>query len=366
MQEKSSNKLLMVLGPTEIEDDVLSLGSLPQQYHRTPDFTAFLSGIFANLQYLFQTQNPVFILSSSGTGAMEFSVTNLLSNGERALYINGGTFGERWGDICRKHGVVTSEIKLSLGKSVECSQIEKALDADKTIKVLFATQNETATGALTDIESVGKVAKKHGVLFVVDAVSSLGVQKMPQDEWGVDVLLTSSQKALALPPGLGFVSFSERAIEKARVAKPKTLYFDVFEYLKDWERNQTPFTPPISLIYQLELRLRKIKETGLENFQNEYLEKTNYLRQGIKSLGLEFAADVFSNCVTGVKAPEGIDALEIVRIMDEHQIAIAPSPGNLKTKLFRVGNFGNINQPDIERFLISLKLTLHELGYKNG
>lgn len=355
----SARKLVMVLGPTEIEDDVLALGAMPQQYNRTQEFSLFLGRVFKNLQYLFQTEMPVYVLSSSGTGAMECAITNLLSRGEQALYVNGGTFGKRWGDLCHKHNVIAEEIVLPIGTSVSCHEIERRLIANKNIKVVFTTLNETSTGVLTDVRSVAAVTKKYGVLLVVDAVSALGVEEVKMDEWGIDVLLTSSQKALSLPPGLGFIAFSEAAMRAAEKSNLRIFYFDIFEYFADWKRNQTPFTPPISLLYQLDARLEKITQETLQKFQERYLQLTMRLRTGLRSLGLHVAGNPLANCVTGVLAPEGVDASEVVRVMNEKfHISIAPSPGDLKTRLFRIGNFGNISESDIDYCLASLKETL--------
>lgn len=357
-------KLLMVLGPTEIEDDILELGAHPQVYNRTPEFTEVLKGIHENLQYLFQTKNPVFILGNSGTGAMEAAVTNILSKGDKALVVNGGTFGARWTEICQKHKVIVEEIKLESGTTVAPEEIKTRLDADSSIKVVFTTLNETSTGALTDIKAVGEVVKDYNTLFVVDAVSALVVEKMEMDNYHCDVVLTSSQKALALPPGLAFISFSDKAWPFVEKADLKTFYFDAFDYLNNWKRNQTPFTPPISLLIQLELRLQKIKAEGLDNIQARYKKLTEMLRCGLKALNLQQAGENLASCVTGVNSPENIDASKVVEIMSQkHHISIAPSPGDLKTKLFRIGNFGNITMEDILTMLKALGSTLVELGH---
>lgn len=357
-------KLMMVLGPTEIEEDILELGAHPQVYNRTPEFTEVLKGIHENLQYVFQTKNPVFILGNSGTGAMECAVTNLLSKGDKALVVNGGTFGARWTEICEKHKVIIEEIKLESGTTVKPEQIKKKLDEDSSIKVVFTTLNETSTGALTDVKAVGKIIKNYNALFAVDAVSALVVEKMEMDNVNCDMLLTSSQKALALPPGLAFISFSDKAWPFIEKADLRTFYFDAFDYLYNWKRNQTPFTPPISILIQLERRLEKIKEEGLENIQKRYKRLTLMLRAGIKGLNIQQAGEDLANCVTGINSPENIDASQVVEIMsNKHKISIAPSPGDLKTKLFRIGNFGDIKQEDILRMLKALGSTLVELGY---
>jgi aspartate aminotransferase-like enzyme len=359
----SENKLMFVLGPTEIEDDILQLGCLPQVYMRTPDFSLRLENIFKNLQYLFQTKNPVVFFASSGTGAMEAAVTNLLSRNDSAIYVDGGSFGHRWGDICEKHFVNSIRLEVPFGSSINPQNIEKQLEQNKNIKAVFTTYDETSSGAKTDIEAIGKIVKKYpNTVLVVDAVSALLTEKLNMDEWGIDVVISSSQKALALPPGLGFMAISEKALKFAEQADLRTFYFDIFDYIANWKRNQTPFTPAVGLLYQLEKRLEKIKQEGLENIQQRYADLTAYLREGLKEVGFIPVAKNPVNCVTGIyTAP--YDASQIVKIMREkYNIEIAPSGGDMKTKLIRVGNFGAIGKEEIDLFLKCLKLTLEELG----
>lgn len=357
-----NKKLIMVLGPTEIEEEILNLGAEPQVYMRTPDYSKKLENIFKNLQYVFQTKNPVVLFASSGTGAMEAAVTNILSKGDNVLYINGGSFGERWGNICKLHQVKTVEIKVDFGDSVNPEIVRQELNKHPDIKAVFATLDETSSGALTDIKSIGEIVKDYPeTVFVVDCVSGLIVEPMQTDDWFVDVAVSCSQKAMAIPPGLGFMSVSDKALKFAEKSNLRTFYFDIFDYLSNWKRNQTPFTPAISLLNQLDRRLTMIKQEGLESYRKRYYYLTNLIREGLKDLGFSVLAKNPANCVTGILTDK-YDASEIVRIMREkHNIEIAPSGGELKTKLFRVGNFGNINEKDIESFLYAMKETLKEL-----
>lgn len=358
-----NKKLLMVLGPTEIEEDILKLGAEPQVYMRTSDYSEKLERIFKNLQYVFQTKNPVVFFASSGTGAMEAAVTNVLSKGDKVLYINGGSFGDRWGKICRLHQVETFEIKVDFGDSVNPELVRYELDKHPEIKAVFATLDETSSGALTDIKSIGEIVKNYpDTIFVVDCVSALIVEPMQTDDWFVDVAVSSSQKAMAIPPGLGFMSISDKALKFAEKSDLRTFYFDIFDHISNWKRNQTPFTPAVSLLNQLDRRLSKIKEEGLESYRKRYYHLTNLIRDGLKELGFEVLAKNPANCVTGILTDK-YDASEIVRIMREkYNIEIAPSGGDLKTKLFRVGNFGAVTEKDIERFLSAMKETLKELN----
>lgn len=359
----SENKLMFVLGPTEIEPDILELGAKPQAYMRTVDFSNKLACIFKNLQYLFQTKNPVVFFASSGTGAMEAALTNVLSAGDTMLYINGGSFGHRWGDIAQKHNLNAIELKVPFGQSINPNLIKDELEKNPNIKAVFSTYDETSSGAKTDIKSIGNIIKNYSnTIFVVDAVSALLTEELKMDDWNLDVVISSSQKALALPPGLGFMGISQKALGFAEKANLKSFYFDIFDYIANWKRNQTPFTPAVGILFQLEKRLEKIKEEGLENIQKRYADCTQYLREGIKELGFNALATEPVNCVTGVfTAP--YDASEIVKIMREkYNIEIAPSGGEMKTKLIRIGNFGAIGKEEIDLFLKCLKLTLEELG----
>lgn len=354
--------LLMVLGPTEVEQDILGLASEQQEYMRTEDYSLKWKQIFSDLKYVFQTENPVIVYASSGTGAMEAAVTNFVSTSDSVLYINAGSFGKRWGDICKKHRINAIEIPFDFGSSPNPLVVNEYLAKNPNVKVLFATLNETSSGALSDIEAIGKVVKNYkDVLFIVDCVSGLLVDEFNTDKWGVDVAVSASQKAFALPPGLSFMSVSQKALERAKESNLRTFYFDIFDYVNNQKRNQTPFTPAVSLVNQLQKRLEKIKSEGLENFRNRYRENSEYLRSGLRKIGLKELAKNPANCVTAVLT-EDFDANLIVKIMrDKYNIEIAPSGGDLKTKLFRIGNYGNIGREEIEKCLDSLRKTLKEI-----
>jgi len=359
----STRKLLMVLGPTEVEQEILDVAALPQEYMRTPDYSEKWGEIFKNLQYIFQTKNPVVCFACSGTGTMDAAISNLLPQGGGvSLFINGGSFGKRWGDILNQYKIKNIEIPVEFGKSVNPQIIKQELEKNKNINTVFATLDETSSGALTDIKTIGEIIKHYpNVVFVVDCVSGLVVEEMQMDDWGIDVAVSASQKALAIPPGLGFMAISEKALKLAQQNTTRPGYFDIFDYIKNWQRNQTPFTPAVSLVEQLKLRLEKIKSEGLEHYRKRYQENTELIRNGLQELGFDVFAENPANCVTGVMTDK-FNASEIVRIMREkHNIEIAPSGGNLKEKFFRVGNFGAIDKPEIERFLQAMKATIGEL-----
>lgn len=356
------HKLLFVLGPAEIENDVLEIGSMPLEYMRTPSYSEKWKSIFQNLKYVFQTNNDVICFSSSGTGAMDAAVSNFCCKNDTALVINGGSFGERWLKICEFYGVNTIEHKVEFGKSVCLDNITEILSNNK-INIVFATLNETSSGALTDIEGIGKILEKYpDTLFIVDCISGLITDKFLQDKWNVDVAISASQKAFALPPGLSFLSCNEKAVKKHMQSDIKSYYFDVSEHLKDLKRNQTPYTPAVSLVDQLYVRLEKIKNTGLDNIQSNYKNITKKIRNVLSEFGFEILAENPANCVSAVYTDK-YDAYEIVSIMREkYNIEIAPSGGELKHKLFRIGNYGNITDKEIDILKNAFQKTISELS----
>lgn len=359
------HKRLFVLGPTEIEEDVRQAGALPMRYARTAEYTEFLKGIFGKLQKVFCTKDPVYVIACSGTGAMEFALQNMNPGAEVVGYVDGGNFGARWGEIARHLGYFTECLKVEHGKALTPRELEEFLNNNMDVRVMCFTHNETSTGVLTDIRTMARICHKHNVFVVCDAVSSLGVNALAKDEMEIDVLLTSSQKALAIPPGLGFVSMSEEARKfGVKNAKNKSFYFDAELYHKDWLRGQTPFTPAGSLLEQLDVRLDKMLGLPLGMTIERYEETTNILRNGLRLMGLEiFGYDQpLSNCVTTVKAPEGVDALDIVNhLKTVYDYQMAPCAGGDAHKFFRIGNFGDVDISLILCFLEDLKKAIEEV-----
>lgn len=352
----------MIVGPTEIEPEILDLGMRPQVYMRTPEFTERLGRINANLQKLFCTANPVVFFASSGTGALDAAVANFVGYGDEVIVINGGGFGRRWVEICHCYGVIVHELPVEFGKSVELATVRAALQKYPQAKALFATYDETSSGSLTDVEGIGRMLRGYpDTLFIVDAVSAMFVEPLETDAWGVDVVLTASQKALAIPPGLSFMAVSPAAEARAQKVGKRSYYFSVTEALKDWRRNQTPFTPAVGLVFQLERRLEKMLEEGMENYRARYRSLTRCVRAGLAELGFSPIAEHPANCVTGIWTGR-YDAAEVVSIMSaRHGIELAPSGGVLASKMLRIGNFGDISEDDVDTMLAALRDTLAEL-----
>lgn len=354
--------MLMVAGPVEIEKEVLEIGAEPLEYMRTPAYTEKWYRIFENLKYIFQTRNQVVCFTSSGTGAMEACITNFFSEGDTVLYINAGSFGKRWGDIAKKYRLKTIELKVDFGDSPNPKDVKNILENNVGIKAVFATLNETSCGSLQDIENIGNVLRNYkNCLFVVDCISGLCSDKFLMDEWNVDVAISASQKALALPPGLSFMALNDKAINFAKKANLRSFYFDIFDYLENADRGQTPFTPATGIVNQLDYRLQKLRKEGLDNFQKRYKDNTEYLRNGLKKLGFTTFAKNPANCVTGFKTNEYDAEIIVKNLREQFGIEIAPSGGDFKSTFLRVGVYGNIEESDIHNFLDSMNKILR--GY---
>ncbi|HAP66516.1 MAG TPA: aminotransferase, partial [Nitrospinae bacterium] len=218
-------RYLLSPGPTPVPEAALLTMAYPMIHHRTPQFSAIFAEAKEDLKYLFQTKNDVLILSSSGTGAMESAVTNLFSPGDHALVVNGGKFGERWGKLCEAYGLKTTWLNVEWGKAVKPKDIEDALNKDKDIKGVFIQGNESSTTVSHPVKEIAEIVKKRdNTLFVVDGITAIGVYDMPMDKWGIDVLITGSQKALMLPPGLAFISLNDKAWKFTETAKLPRFY----------------------------------------------------------------------------------------------------------------------------------------------
>lgn len=357
---------LLTPGPTPLPTEVCLSQARPIIHHRTPQFQAILKEAVEGLKYVFQTANDVFILTCSGTGAMEAAVVNLLSNQDTAITVEAGKFGERWTEICARYGVNTEVIKVEWGKAVLPDEIEARLEANPGIKAVFTTLCETSTGVTNDIEAIGKVVKKYNAVLVVDAISGLGAIDLKTDAWSVDVCVSGSQKGLMLPPGLGFISVSKKAWDKINVSKSPKYYFDLKTAKKALDKTDTPFTPAISLIIALNEALKMIKQDGLDSVFLRHRKMASAARKAMQALGLElFSPDAASDVVTAVKVPQGIDGEKLVKTMrDTYGVTIAGGQDEMKGKIIRIAHIGYIEEFDIIAGISCLEKVLKQLGYK--
>jgi len=357
---------LLTPGPTPLPPEVCEAMARPIIHHRTPQFQAVLKEASEGLKYVFETLNDVFILAASGTGTMEAAVINLLSPGDTALTIQGGKFGERWTELCQAYGITPEIIDVEWGKAVEPKEIEKRLKANPKIKAVFTTLCETSTGVATNLEAIGKVTKDTNAVLVVDAISGLGAIDLKTDAWFCDVVVSGSQKGLMLPPGLGFISLSQKAWKLVENSKCPKYYFDLKEAKKALDKTDTPFTPAITLIIALCEALKMIKEDGLEKVFSRHRKMADATRAAVKALGLElFAPTAASDVVTAVKVPAGIDGEKLVKTMrDTYGITIAGGQSELKGKVFRIAHMGYIEEFDIIACISCLEKVLTQMGYK--
>ncbi|MBU3958817.1 MAG: alanine--glyoxylate aminotransferase family protein [Candidatus Omnitrophica bacterium] len=357
---------LLTPGPTPLPPQVCEALGRPIIHHRTPQFQAILKEANDGLRYVFQTKNDVFILASSGTGAMEAAVANLLSAGDTAITIQGGKFGERWTEICNSYGINTEIIEVQWGEAVEAREIEKRIKANPKIKAVFTTLCETSTGVVNDIEAVGKIVRNSQAVLVVDAISGLGAIDLQTDSWFCDVVVSGSQKGLMLPPGLGFISVSPKAWKLVQDSKCPKYYFDLKAAKKALDKTDTPFTPAITLIIALCESLKMLKEDGLENVFLRHKKMADATKAAMKAMGLElFAASAASDVVTAAKVPQGIDGEKMVKTMrDTYGVTIAGGQGEFKGRIFRIAHMGYIEKSDIIFCLVCLEKVLSQMGYK--
>lgn len=357
--------ILLTPGPTQVPEEALAVASMPIMHHRTPQFEAIFAEVEEGLKYIFQTKNPVLIFASSGTGAMESSIVNTLSQGDKVIAVVGGKFGERWAEIAKAYGLNLIQLDIPWDTAVKPDAIKKAIDENPDVKAVLTTLSETSTGATTDIKSIAEFTKNKDILLIVDAISGLGVVDLKTDEWGVDVVLAGSQKGLMIPPGLAFVSISDKAKKFMETSKLPKYYFDWKSSLKNLEKKTTPFTPGISLIMQLNEAIKIIKEEGLENVFARHSRLAKALRAAISAIGLELYNKDTGDACTAVKSPEGIDGEKLVKICrDKYKVTITGGQSELKGKIFRISTMGNVSENDVILGISAVERGLAELGYK--
>ena len=359
-------RYLMAPGPTPVAPQTLLAMAEPIIHHRSPQFYAVVAEVEEGLKFLFQTKNEVLILVASGTGAMEGAVTNFLSAGDKTLVVRSGKFGERWEEICTAYGVKAQTLDVEWGKSIKPEAIEGALKADPAIKAVYIQAHETSTGVKHPVEEIGWVVRKFpGTILVVDAISALGVYDLKTDDWQVDIMVSGSQKALMLPPGLAFASVSEKAWALNKSAKLPRFYFDFAKERKNLAKNTGAYTSAVTLVIGLQQVLRQIKADGLEVIFARNKRLSEATKAGVTALGLAlFTQENSSEALTAIKAPEGIDGQEVVKIMREkYGVTIAGGQAQAKGKIFRISHMGYVNEFDVIVALSALEMALKDLGY---
>ncbi|MBI5642668.1 MAG: alanine--glyoxylate aminotransferase family protein [Deltaproteobacteria bacterium] len=359
-------RYLLAPGPTPVPDSALLAMAQPMIHHRTPQFSEIFRETADLLKYVFQTKQDVLILAASGTGAMEGSIVNLYSPGDEVIVVNGGKFGERWGKISEAYGLKVHWITVEWGKAVDTAVVKKVLDENPKTRGILVQASETSTTVAHPIKELAALTKDRDCLLIVDGITGVGVFDLPMDEWGIDVLVSGSQKAFMLPPGLAFVALSEKAWKFQETAKCPKFYFDYKKERKNLKDNTTAYTPAVSLITGLREALKLIKEEGLYNVFGRHDRLARATRAASAAMGLKLLApEAPSNAATGVFVPEGVDGGKLVKYLrDEVGVTMAGGQDHLKGKILRIAHLGYVDTFDIIISIAAIEIALNKLGCK--
>lgn len=361
-------KYLLTPGPTQIPEPVLAQLAQPILHHRTPEFIEIMHKIQSGLQEIFQTKQNVLILSASGTGAMDACVSNLFSPGDPVITINGGKFGERWTKIAQAYGLNVIELKTARGSSIDPQTVAETLKQNPHARAVLFQASETSTGTLFPTQEICKIIQAYPqCISIVDAITALGVFDLPMDSWGIDVLLTGSQKALMLPPGLACVSLSEKAWDWQKKAQLPRFYFDFAKERQAILKGQTAWTPPIHLILGLQKSLELIQAETLQISFKRHALLAKCTRAAIQALGLSLLSEAPSNAVTAVKVPVEIQEGKLIpkTMREQYGVSIAGGQDELEGKIFRLSHLGYVGIFDLIVGLGALEMTLYKLGYRS-
>ena len=358
---------LMTAGPTPLPPSVSQVMAEPILYHRAPAFIEVYARALQRLKLVFQTENDVLSFASTGSGGMESAVANLTRPDEPALVVSCGKFGERWAELCEAYGAQLVHHDAGWGEKVEPAELDRLLGENDGVAVVFTTLSETSTGVVNDVKELTEVAHRHGALIAVDAVSGLGAVPIPQDEWGVDVVVSGSQKALMSPPGLGFASPNEAALGRAATAPRRGYYFDWLKTAAGQQKDppDSPFTPAVSTWMALDVALGMIEEEGLEQVFERHRLLGRAARAAVAGLDLDLFGpeDENANVVTAIALPDSIDGGKVPKTMrDKYGVTIAGGQGKLKGKIARIAHCGYFGAFDIVTTVAAFEMTLRELG----
>jgi serine---pyruvate transaminase len=358
-------RYLFTPGPTPVPPQVLAALAEPVVHHRGPDFMRIYERCLARLQEVFRTSRDVLMFGSSGSGTMESAVANLCSPGDRVVIVVAGNFGQRWAEIGRAYGADVDELEYEWGDTPTADDLGSRLGELGGATAVFLTQSETSTGVVCDVQAMAAAAREAGAVTVVDAVSSLGAVPLETDAWGIDVVVSGSQKALMTPPGIAMVTASEEAWALRERSTSPRYYFDWDRTRKAQAKLDAPFTPPVSLVVALDVALGLLLDGGLETAFERHLRLGRACRAGVKAMGLELFSpdDDSSAVVTAVRVPDGVDGDELVLgLRDRFGMTLAGGQGPLKGKIFRIGHIGWFDVFDIATALAGVELALTEAG----
>ncbi|KAF2957046.1 alanine--glyoxylate aminotransferase family protein [Marinitoga sp. 38H-ov] len=353
---------LLAPGPTPVPIDLLLEGARDTIHHRTPQYLEIQKIALEGAKYIFRTENPVFILSSSGTGAMETAVANTLNPGDKAIVVVAGKFGERWMEICKAYGIDPIVVDLEWGDYVRPETIKELLEKNPDTKAVFTTLSETSTGTVHPIKEIADIVKETNAIIAVDAISGMLAQPLEMDAWNLDIVVTGVQKGFMMPPGIALISVSEKAWKVIEENKNHHYYFDLKAYKKKYP--DSPYTPPVNLVYQLAKSVQMIEEEGIENVWERHRIMADATRAAVQAMGLELFAKNPGNVLTSIKVPEGVDGGKILKYLrDEEGVTFAGGQEHLKGKIIRIAHLGYMSKYDVIVGISALEMALKKFGY---
>ncbi|MBU0580694.1 MAG: alanine--glyoxylate aminotransferase family protein [Candidatus Margulisbacteria bacterium] len=368
--KKNVRQLLMIPGPTNVAPEVLLAGAKPMINHRSKDFKKVFDYIIKAVQKMMFTKNDVFMFTSSGTGAMETCVANIVTPGDKVLVASIGNFGDRFAKIATAYGANVEKLSFKKGTPIDVKELKEKLNSDKNkeIKAVFFQQNETSTGVLNDVQVIAKIIKEHGALSVVDAVSGFLAAPLKVDDWNLDLVAAGSQKAFMVAPGLSFVSVSKKAWEVIEQAKSHVFYFSLKTAREFAPKGETPWTPAVSTAFSMEAALKMLEEEGVESIFARHEQLKKAVRAGVRALGFKLFAEndeYASPAVTAVVPSDGIDAEKLrAHMRENYDVILAGGQSDLKGKIFRIGHLGFCDQKDILATFAALEMSIQEMGSK--
>jgi aspartate aminotransferase-like enzyme len=357
---------LLAPGPTPVPETINLEMAAPMVHHRTPQFSKIFGEAAEDAKYLFQTKQDVIILASTGTGGMESCITNLFSPGDKVLVVNGGKFGERWGKISESYGLEPVNVNVEWGQAVDANAVKEILDKDKDIRAILVQASETSTAVAHPIEALSKLTRdRDDILLVVDGITGVGVFPLPMDEWGIDAVVTGSQKALQLPPGLALVALSEKAWKFADQSKCPHFYFDLKKERKNLANQTSAYTPAVSLVIGLRAVLKSFKEEGMDNVHKRHNRLARATRAATQALGLKMVApDAPADSLTGVFLPDGIDGGKFVKsLRDDFGVTMAGGQDQWKGKVVRIAHLGYVDTFDTIVAIAAIEMALKKFGH---
>ncbi|WP_406535728.1 pyridoxal-phosphate-dependent aminotransferase family protein [Methanobrevibacter sp.] len=352
---------LFTIGPVEMYPETLEIGGKQVPYFRNDEFSNVVFSVNEGLKrLLFNEDGEIVLLTSSGTGAMEATIMNCFTKEDNLIVIDGGSFGHRFTQICDVHEIPYEAVNVAFGETLTREMIEEKLGNDK-FTGLLVNLDETSNGQLYDIKMLSDVCKENDLIFVVDAISAFLADEVNMDKYAIDAVILSSQKALSLAPGLSIVALSERMLKRVEVIDSKSIYFDFKDHLKNAERGQTPFTPAVRIIIELEDMVKRLEEKGVDNIIKETNEIATYFRKRVKEIGLDYPSYPLSNAVTPIIFPDNNADVVYKELIKDYGFVVNPSGGDFAKSMFRVSHVGNQSIECCEALIRAISETLKKL-----